>query len=147
MRSDREDQSRRLSEALEQAARAKAQALEDQPWSTLCDVYATMEGEGGVASVAKPEGTELMGRRLAFELLSYCDSPLDAKRVFEDHIARLGAPAHILSVLAAALTVMSMQIVPEMVDQLERLGDFDTRVNLADAARIAWSLRLEGGSV
>nr|WP_230325368.1 hypothetical protein [Mycobacteroides abscessus] len=53
----------------------------------------------------------------------------------------------ILSVLAAALTVMSMQIVPEMVDQLERLGDFDTRVNLADAARIAWSLRLEGGSV
>ncbi|OHT80476.1 hypothetical protein BKG69_06085 [Mycobacteroides chelonae] len=78
-----EGQSRRLIQAREQTAQAKAQALEDQPWSTLCDVYATMEGEGGVASFAKPEGTELMGRRLAFELLSYCDSPLDAKRSHE----------------------------------------------------------------
>ncbi len=114
----------------------------------MVDVFATMDGTGGVSAVPTRAGAELMGRRMAFDLLAVSDRPKEAQRVFHDHVALLGASApHVLTVVTAALMVMSVQIVPEAIDQLERLGDFDTRVNLADAARIAWSLRLEGGSV
>lgn len=69
----------RLAAARDQAAQAKAQALQDQPWSTLCDVYAS---EGGVVAVPTPAASELMGRRMAFDMLASSGTAEDVHRVF-----------------------------------------------------------------
>lgn len=134
----------RLAEARDQAARAKAQALEDQPWSTLCDVYAS---EGGVVAVPTPAASELMGRRLAFDLLASSGKSEDVHAVFYEYVAIVGSPAYVLPVVVGALMSMAIEICPLMIGELEKTSDPDQRIYFADSARIAWSRRLEGGSV
>lgn len=137
-----QDREGRLREALEQAAQAKAQALEDQPWSTLCDVYAS---EGGVVAVPTPAASELMGRRMAFDMLASSGNAEDVHRVFYEYVSIVGS--HVLPVVTGALMVLAIEICQAMIGELENKSDPDQRIHLADAARIAWSLRLEGGSV
>lgn len=139
-----QDREGRLREALEQAAQAKAQALEDQPWSTLCDVYAS---EGGVVAVPTPAASELMGRRMAFDMLASSGTAEDVHRVFYEYVSIVGSPAYVLPVVTGALMVLAIEICQAMIGELENKSDPDQRIHLADAARIAWSLRLEGGSV
>lgn len=95
-------------------------------------------------AVPTPAASELMGRRMAFDMLASSGTAEDVHRVFYEYVSIVGSPAYVLPVVTGALMVLAIEICQAMIGELENKSDPDQRIHLADAARIAWSLRLEG---
>ena len=149
-RQARVPQPERLADLRSQRDAARAAMLEAAPWTDCVTAVPTTDAETGelVGMLGFPDldGKDLWGARLAFDVL---DAAGDRERLWEALDIYFAAlhhhPEHLMIVFASALRTIGEHVMPTLLESLERDGRYDHRVNLADAARNAWSTRL--GSV
>jgi hypothetical protein len=136
----------RLIEARAKAEAARAEALAEEPWTSVMTGFPTVNLDGeltGMLPMPTIDGKELFGTRLAFDLLGCCADEAHVKEKFDEYFSMVREPDHLFLVAFAALDTIANHIVPALLNTLEhQASDFDARVRLADAARNAWTARV-----
>jgi hypothetical protein len=136
----------RLIEARAKAEAARKQALAEEPWTDVMTGFPTYTGGGdlsGMLPMPTIEGKELFGTRLAFDLLGCCEDEAHVKETFDEYFSMVREPDHLFLVAFAALDTIANHVMPALLDTLEhQASDYDSRVRLADAARNAWTARV-----
>jgi len=145
---DRDEQPTRLLQAREQAAEARDEclAIEDERWDGTWTAVPIVDDTGemnGLYAMPSIDGKELFGTRLAFDLLGCSAADDQVDETMENYFGMVREPAHMFLVCAAALKVIAKHVVPQMLDDLEQhASNYNARVLLADAARNAWTTRV-----
>lgn len=142
----RDEQPEKLAAARREAAAAREQALAQEPWSELMTAVPSVDADGnlhGMLAIPTIDGKELMGVRLAFDLLGCCANEEEVDEVLSDYFSWVREPDHMFLVVSAALTTIVSHVVPQMLDDLEQQGsNWTARLLLAEAARNAWEGRI-----
>lgn len=138
----RDAQPERLAEMRARADAERTMARVIEPWMDTVSALPTTDSAGqfnGMLGLPSLDAKALWGTRLAFDLVSR-DTP--AKEILSELFSDITDIDHLMLVLAEACEVFAESIVTPLLDVIERQGaDYDTRVNLADAARNAWAAR------
>jgi hypothetical protein len=146
MREARRTQPTRLLDARACAEYERDKALVEEPWSSVMTGFPTVDRDGeltGMLPMPTIEGKELFGTRLAFDLLGCCGNEAQVQETFNDYFSMVREPDHLFLVAFAALDTIANHLMPALLDTLEhQASDYDSRVRLADAARNAWSARV-----
>lgn len=141
----RDEQPSRLTEAREQAERARVAAIAAEPWSAVMTGLPTYSADGelaGMLPMPTIESKELFGTRLAFDLLGCCANEAQVEETLNEYFSMVKEPDHLFLVAFAALDTIANHVMPALLDTLElQASDYDSRVRLADAARNAWAAR------
>ena len=133
---DRAAQPERLQAARDELARARQRQEVLRP---LGDDVTAINSVDGTASLTLPTiaSKELFGARMAFELLGGEDPDDVVTRYFGDYCQ--GDPGVAMLVFSAALTTIAGEMMPVFLEDLERHGDWTTRVHLIQAAAQLWA--------
>jgi hypothetical protein len=130
-----------------QAETERKEALAPEPWDELLSALPTYGPDGeltGMMTLPSIDGKELFGTRLAFDLLGCCDDEDQVADTLIKYRRMAKDPAHVFLVAFAALEVIANHVVPQTLEVIEqKASNWDVRVTLADAARNAWSARVD----
>jgi hypothetical protein len=65
------------------------------------------------------------------------------QETFDEYFSMVREPDHLFLVAFAALDTIANHVIPALLDTLEhQASDYNSRVRLADAARNAWTARV-----
>jgi hypothetical protein len=142
----RHEQPTRLLDARACAEFERKKALVDEPWTAVMTGFPTVDANGeltGMLPMPTIDGKELFGTRLAFDLLGCCANEAQVQETFDEYFSMVREPDHLFLVAFAALDTIANHVLPALLDTLEhQASDYDSRVRLADAARNAWTARV-----
>jgi|GEM_PF-5886415 len=142
---DRASLPARLHNMQAEARQARVDTLEAEPWSSLLTAAPTFSRDGdlhGMLAFPTITAKEMFGTRLAFDV-STCADEEDVNDVLQGYLDAVGDPDHMMLVATAALSTMALHILPILLEIAEqKASNYTVRVNLADAARNAWSKRI-----
>ncbi|MEP9417470.1 hypothetical protein ABLE92_24435 [Gordonia sp. VNQ95] len=138
----RDTQPQRLADMRAQADTERAQARTDEPWLDTVGALPATDQDGmvvGMLGLPSINAKAIWGTRLAFDLVS---RDLPAKQILSELFSDVRDIDHLMLIFAEACETLAESIVAPLLEVIEtRASDYDMRVQLADAARNAWSVR------
>jgi hypothetical protein len=145
----RDSQPERLRAARAAADAAREQCLADPDEHWLTQVRAiptyTADGElaGGSLDVPTLVAKGVFGTRLAFDVLAHAGDSDAVDAIMDRYFAMTRDPGSMFLLCAEALKTIAVDIAPQLLGLIEECGsDWNTRVALADTARVAWEARV-----
>ena len=145
----RDSQPERLALARAAADKAREDCLADpdEHWLTQTRAIPTYTGDGQLTggSLDLPTLTAkgVFGTRLAFDLLAHAGDAEAVDAIMVRYFGMTRDTGQMFLLCAEALKTIAADIAPQLLTLIEDCGgDWDTRVALADTARVAWETRL-----
>ncbi|WP_423488159.1 hypothetical protein [Mycobacteroides sp. PCS013] len=143
----RDSQPERLAAARSEADEARGWALIEEPWTELVTAFPaqTLDGKRTGDAITLPSITakELFGARLAFDLLDCGDDFERIDEVQNRYYAALSGDTGTLFLIAfSALSTIASVVMPQLLEDIEKQGNWDMRVLLASARTKAWRDRV-----
>lgn len=143
---DRQSQPKRLSDMIEAARTARKETLEAEPWDTVLDAVPTVTRDGelsGILAIPHLVGKSMFGTRMAFDIASAAGNEAAVMEVLNEYFGIVRDPDNLMLVATDALKTFALHVLPTLLGIAEeRAGNWNVRVNLADAARNAWAKRI-----
>lgn len=143
----RESQPQRLAQARDEAEEAREASLLAEPWESEVSALRgyTSDGRLSPEAIHLPNipAKGLFGIRLAFDMLDAGQDWDLLDEVKARAFAMVGGDlGQAFLLFASALEIVSSLVVPQLLDEIERGGDWDTRIRLAEARTKAWNDRM-----
>lgn len=147
MTGERYEQAIKLSQTRASAEREREQclAIESERWDWMSGLLPVRNDNGEATDFLSLPGTtaqDTWAMRLVGDLLGCSTTPEQVDETLRRYFDLVRDPEHLYWIYSSALAAIATVIVPKMLDGLEKAGNYDARVALAEMAAEAWKARV-----